>query len=157
MGYVNMNSRAEQYCPQWQNSREKPHVLAFWPTLWSRGSNTACQLRGANATRLTASKWFVASLHDLHVPPLQSLQIVAHRCRSLQTVANHCSIAIFACNDCNDATIGIPGEPEIGLSTLPLCQLRDTVGKVLFEFNPIADNDLELSSEYFATGTHTRK
>src|SRR5260370_4964965 len=23
--------------PQWQNSREKLHVLAFWPTLWPRG------------------------------------------------------------------------------------------------------------------------
>jgi len=24
--------------PPWQNSREKPHVLAFWPTLWPKGS-----------------------------------------------------------------------------------------------------------------------
>src|SRR5712692_9354726 len=106
MGYVNMNSRAEQYCPQWQNSREKPHVLAFWPTLWSRGSNTACQLRGANATGLTASKWFVASLHDLQVPPLQSLQIVADRCKPLQIIAALQSL------DATIATIRFPCEPD---------------------------------------------
>jgi hypothetical protein len=23
--------------PQWQNFREKLHVLAFWPTLWPEG------------------------------------------------------------------------------------------------------------------------
>jgi len=34
--------------PEWQNSREKPHVLTFWPTMWPKGSGfrpdveTAC-------------------------------------------------------------------------------------------------------------------
>jgi hypothetical protein len=27
--------------PQWQESREKPHVLAFWPTLWPRGGRVS--------------------------------------------------------------------------------------------------------------------
>src|SRR5260370_33880348 len=28
--------------PQWQNSREKHHFLAFWPSLWPNGSGGRC-------------------------------------------------------------------------------------------------------------------
>ncbi len=48
---------------------------------------------------------FIASLHVLHIPPLQSLHFVSFRFISLQIVSFHCIVAIIACNDCNDATI----------------------------------------------------
>jgi hypothetical protein len=40
-------------------------------------------------------------------------------------------------------------------TTLPLCQLRDTVGKVLCELKTITDKALRLPAEYFATLPHS--
>src|SRR5260370_35221623 len=55
--------------PQWQNSREKPHVLAFWPTLWPEGTRDfASRVRSDCLARASFTH---RHLHGGGCPPLK--------------------------------------------------------------------------------------
>src|SRR5207245_412955 len=76
------------------------------------------------------------SLH-LVAGSCRSLQVVASRCRSLHVVAGRCTSLQVVALHCmqRGATMQRPG--FLRASTLPLCQLRERVGKVLFEFKTL--------------------
>src|SRR5260370_36094509 len=101
--------------PQWQNSREKPHVLAFWPTLWPEGSILRFG-KGRQQVRAPEGTFVALRLQVLHT----------HACT----------------------------QPDRSKSALPLCQVDETVGKVLFELNIINHKGLRLARSDFATRTH---
>src|SRR5260370_40473448 len=76
--------------------REKQHIFAFWPTLWSKGVGT----RFAPLNPVVGSLHVARFTHTPLAMHCMSLHLVARRCRSLHLVARRCrSLQCIAYNE----------------------------------------------------------